>query len=76
VNQLRLLKLEELRRRDFVDTTVRSSLHGVATSAGYFRENPSTMLNSIPTAVHHVDSGVALAQPKTLDEVVEESMPD
>jgi putative ABC transport system permease protein len=39
-------------------------------------ENPSTMLNSISTAVHQVDSGVALAQPKTLDEVVEESMSD
>ncbi len=39
-------------------------------------ENPSTMLNSITAAVHQVDSSVALAQPKTLDEVVEESMAD
>ena len=30
-------------------------------------ENPSTMLNSISAAVHQVDSGVALAEPKTLD---------
>jgi putative ABC transport system permease protein len=39
-------------------------------------ENPSTMLNSIATAVHQVDAGVALAEPKTLDQVVEESMND
>jgi putative ABC transport system permease protein len=37
-------------------------------------ENPSTMLTSISAAVHQVDSGVALAEPKTLDEVVDESM--
>jgi putative ABC transport system permease protein len=39
-------------------------------------ENPSTMLNSISAAVHQVDSSVALAQPKTLDDVVDESMDD
>jgi putative ABC transport system permease protein len=39
-------------------------------------ENPSTMLNSIATAVHQVDAGVALAEPKTLDQVVDESMND
>lgn len=37
-------------------------------------ENPSTMLNSISAAVHQVDSSIALAQPKTLDQVVDESM--
>jgi putative ABC transport system permease protein len=37
-------------------------------------ENPSAMLNSISTAVHQVDSSVALAEPKTLDDVVDESM--
>ena len=37
-------------------------------------ENPSTMLTSISAAVHQVDSSVALAQPKTLDDVVDESM--
>ncbi len=37
-------------------------------------ENPSTMLNSISAAVHQVDSSVALAEPKTLDQVVDESM--
>jgi putative ABC transport system permease protein len=37
-------------------------------------ENPSSMLNSIGAAVHQVDSSVALAQPKTLDQVVDESM--
>jgi putative ABC transport system permease protein len=39
-------------------------------------EDPSTMLNSISAAVHQVDSGVALAEPKTLNEVVDESMAD
>ncbi|KAA6460127.1 ABC transporter permease [Acidobacteria bacterium AB60] len=39
-------------------------------------ENPSTMLNSIAAAVHQVDSSVALAEPKTLDDVVNESMSD
>jgi putative ABC transport system permease protein len=38
--------------------------------------NPSTMLTSISAAVHQVDSSVALAEPKTLDEVVDESMAD
>jgi len=37
-------------------------------------ENPASMLNSISAAVHQVDSGVALAEPKTLDDVVDESM--
>ena len=32
------------------------------------------MVNSISAAVHQVDPGVALAEPKTLDEVVDESM--
>ncbi|HWH57237.1 MAG TPA: ABC transporter permease [Terriglobales bacterium] len=39
-------------------------------------EDPGTMLNSIAAAVHQVDSGVALAQPKTLDDAVAESMSD
>ncbi len=39
-------------------------------------ENPATMLNSISAAVHQVDSSVALAEPKTLDDVVDESMAD
>ncbi len=39
-------------------------------------ENPSAMLNSISSAVHQVDSSIALAQPKTLDDVVDESMAD
>ena len=39
-------------------------------------ENPSTMLNSVSAAVHQVDSSVALAEPKTLDVVVDESMAD
>jgi predicted permease len=39
-------------------------------------EEPSMMLNSVATAVHQVDSSVALAEPKTLDAVVNESMAD
>lgn len=39
-------------------------------------QDPATMLRSISAAVHQVDSGVALAEPKTLDEVREESMSD
>ena len=37
-------------------------------------ENPSTMLTSVSAAVHQVDSSLALAQPKTLDQIVDESM--
>jgi putative ABC transport system permease protein len=39
-------------------------------------ENPSTMINSVSAAVHQVDSSVALAEPKTLEAVVDESMAD
>ena len=38
------------------------------------QENPSTMVKSIAAAVHKVDPSVALADPKTLDEVVDQSM--
>jgi putative ABC transport system permease protein len=38
------------------------------------QEDPSTMVKSIAAAVHSVDPTVALAQPKTMDEVVDESM--
>ena len=34
MNQLRQLMLEELRRRNFADTTIRTYLHGVRISAG------------------------------------------
>ncbi len=37
-------------------------------------EDPATMLASIAAAVHQVDPAVALAQPKTLDELRDESM--
>ncbi|HEV2136738.1 MAG TPA: ABC transporter permease [Terracidiphilus sp.] len=36
--------------------------------------DPDTMLRSIAAAVHAVDPAVALAEPKTMDEVVDESM--
>jgi putative ABC transport system permease protein len=47
------------------------------TQAGFgvrTQENPATMLKSISAAVHAVDPAVALAEAKTLDEVVDESM--
>ena len=37
MNQLRQLMLEELRRRNFADTTIRSYLHGVSHFSRYFR---------------------------------------
>lgn len=39
-------------------------------------QNPSAMLNSVAAAVHQVDSGVALAEPKALDDIITESMAD
>jgi putative ABC transport system permease protein len=47
------------------------------TQAGFgvrTQENPATMVKSISAAVHAVDPAVALAEPKTLDQVVDESM--
>jgi putative ABC transport system permease protein len=38
------------------------------------QEDPSTMVKSIATAVHAVDPTVALAETKTMDEVIDESM--
>ena len=38
------------------------------------QQNPSTMVRSVAAAVHSVDPTVALAQPKTMDEVVDESL--
>jgi len=37
------------------------------------QENPAAMVKSISAAVHAVDPAVALAEPKTLDQVVDES---
>ncbi|HTX76033.1 MAG TPA: ABC transporter permease [Terracidiphilus sp.] len=39
-------------------------------------EDPSTMIRSISAAVHAVDPAVALAQTKTMDQIVSESMAD
>ena len=39
-------------------------------------ENPATMQSSIAAAVHAVDPQIALAQPKTLDQIREESLAD
>ncbi len=46
---------------------------GIAVRTG---QDPAAMLRSVAAAVHQVDSGVALAEPKTLDQVREESMSD
>jgi integrase/recombinase XerD len=43
VNQLRQLMLEELHRRNFADTTIRTYLHGVAHFSRYFRRPPDQL---------------------------------
>ena len=43
MNQLRQLMLEELRRRNFADTTIRCYLHGVAHFSRYFRRPPDQL---------------------------------
>ena len=40
MNQLRQLMLEELHRRNFADTTIRTYLHGVEHFSRYFRRRP------------------------------------
>ena len=43
MNQLRQLMLEELQRRNFADTTIRTYLHGVAHFSRYFRRPPDQL---------------------------------
>ncbi len=43
MTQLRQLMLEELRRRNFADTTIRSYLHGVEHFSRYFRRRPDQL---------------------------------
>jgi len=43
VNHLRQLMLEELRRRNFADTTIRTYLHGVEHFSRYFRRRPDQL---------------------------------
>jgi hypothetical protein len=43
VNQLRQLMLEELQRRNFATTTIRTYLHGVAHFSRYFRRPPDQL---------------------------------
>jgi integrase/recombinase XerD len=43
VNQLRQLMLEELRRRNFADSTIRCYLHGVEHFSRYFRRSPDQL---------------------------------
>ena len=43
MNQLRQLMLEELRSRNFADTTIRTYLHGVAHFSRYFRRPPDQL---------------------------------
>jgi integrase/recombinase XerD len=44
VNQLRQLMLEELHRRNFADTTIRSYLHSDAHFSRYFRHPPDQLV--------------------------------
>ena len=43
MNQLRQLMLEELHRRNFADTTIRTYLHGVEHFSRYFRRRPDQL---------------------------------
>jgi len=43
VNQLRQLMLEELQRRNFAATTIRTYLHGVSHFSRYFRRSPDQL---------------------------------
>jgi len=43
VNQLRQLMLEELQRRNFAATTIRTYLHGVEQFSRYFRRPPDQL---------------------------------
>jgi len=43
VNQLRQLMIEELHRRNFADTTIRSYLHGVEHFSKYFDRRPDQL---------------------------------
>jgi len=43
VNQLRQLMLEELHRRNFAATTIRTYLHGVEHFSRYFRRPPDQL---------------------------------
>ncbi len=43
MNQLRQFMLEELQRRNFADTTIRTYLHGVAHFSRYFHRPPDQL---------------------------------
>jgi integrase/recombinase XerD len=43
VTYLRQIMLEELRRRNFADATIRSYLHGVEHFSRYFRRRPDQL---------------------------------
>ena len=43
MNHLRQLMLEELDRRNFADTTIRTYMHGVAHLSRYFRRSPDQL---------------------------------
>ena len=69
MNQLRQLMIEELRRRNFADTTIRTYLHSVAHFSRYFqhpavpilacRTCPGTLADSclVSTEIHPLLSG-------------------
>jgi len=56
VNQLRQLMLEELRRRNFADTTVRCYLHGVTHFSRYFRRPPINSVRRIFASIRRCSS--------------------
>ena len=43
MTHLRQIMLEELRRRNFADTTIRSYLHGVEHFSRYFHRSPDQL---------------------------------
>ncbi len=43
MNQLRQLMLEELRRRNFADTTIRTYLPGIAHFSQYLQQSPDQL---------------------------------
>jgi integrase/recombinase XerD len=43
VTHLRQIMLEELRRRNFAETTIRSYIHGAAHFSQYFRRSPDQL---------------------------------
>ena len=56
MNQLRQLMLEELRRRNFADTTIRTYLHGVEHFSRYFIAGPINSARGIYASIRRLYS--------------------